>query len=110
VRRRILLRAGLCEDGSPSQGIAPADGLLLVSGSHPARGVLGWTGLQQDSAAGLQAAAALKQQGLLPQHTALWAVANPLIDAPASLERKARLCLTWPLPAGCSRGRLLPLY
>ena len=100
LRRRILLRAGLREDGSALEGIAPADGLLLVSGSHPARGALRWTGMLQDSRAGLKQAAALKRQGLLPRSTALWAVANPLVDAADSLERKASSLLhvhhSWP--------------
>ena len=90
MRRRILLRAGLREDGGALEGVSPADGLLLVSGSHPARGALRWTGMLRDSRAGLKEAAALKRQGLLPQSTALWAVVNPLTDAAASLERKAR--------------------
>ena len=91
LRQRILLRAGMRMDGSPAEGIAPADALLLVSGSHPVRGALSWTGLLQDSTSALQAAAALRARGLLPQRTALWAVANPFRDAPGSLQRKAWL-------------------
>ena len=90
LRQRLLQRAGVCMDGSPVEGITQADALLLVSGSHPVRGALSWTGLLQDSTSALQAAAALRAQGLLPQRTALWAVANPFRDSPESLQRKAQ--------------------
>ena len=102
LRQRILQRAGMRMDGSPAEGIAPADALLLVSGSHPVRGALSWTGLLQDSASALQEAAALRAQGLLPRRTALWAVANPIRDSPDSLQRKARPQLHWALhPVKC---------
>lgn len=88
VRERLLLRAGVSADGCPLPGIRRADALLLVSGSHPFRSALSWTGMLQDSTAALRTAQRLQQQGLLPSQTALWAVANPLLDAPAGLERK----------------------
>ena len=70
-----------------------ADALLLVSGSHPVRGALAWSGVLQDSVAALRLAHSLREQGLLPPQTSLWAVANPLVDAADTLERKARPCL-----------------
>ena len=88
MRERILLRAGVSADGCPLPGVTRADALLLVSGSHPFRSALSWTGMLQDSTAALLAALRLQQEGLLPADTALWAVANPLADAPEQLERK----------------------
>ncbi len=88
VRERLLLRAGFAADGCPLPGIQRADALLLVSGSHPFRSALSWTGLLQDSTAALCAAQRLQQEGLLPSHLGLWAVANPMVDAPEGLQRK----------------------
>ncbi len=91
MRRRLLLRAGLQADGGATAGVRPADALLLVSGSHPVRGALAWRGMLQDSVDALSIAGSLKQRGLLPAQTSLWAVANPLVDTGESLERKASM-------------------
>jgi len=42
----------------------------------------------QDSTDALLMANKLMQSGMLPNETALWAVANPLLDSAATLERK----------------------
>jgi hypothetical protein len=91
LRRRLLLRAGRQADGCAVAGVRAADALLLVSGSHPLRRPLAWSGVLQDSVDALHLAGSLRHQGLLPAQTSLWAVANPLVDAADSLERKARL-------------------
>ncbi|BDA40706.1 hypothetical protein COCOBI_01-3590 [Coccomyxa sp. Obi] len=100
LRRRLLLRAGLEEDGRSAAGVRPADALLLVSGSHPLRRALAWSGVLQDSVSALHLAHSLRDQGLLPPQTSLWAVANPLVDTPDTLERKvaagAEVILTQP--------------
>lgn len=88
MRERVLLRGGFCPDGCPLPGVARAEGLLFVSGSHPFRRALGWTGMLQDSTAALHIAQRLQQQGLLPNQTGLWAVANPMIDPAERLEQK----------------------
>lgn len=94
LRRRLLLRGGYGDDGRLLAGVAPADALLLVSGSHPARRLLRWSGLLHNSVDALSIAGALRQQGLL--RASLWAVANPLLDSPENLQRKARLPSKFP--------------
>lgn len=85
-----------CEVGNYG---SPADALLLVSGSHPARGLplkaLGYP----DSIDMLQEAFRMRHRGDLPSTVSLWAVENPLLS-PERLHRKlsagAEVILTQP--------------
>jgi hypothetical protein len=61
-----------------------ADALLLVSGSHPVRQLPMVSQLLPGSVKMLHRGAQLKQQGVLPAHLELWAVANPVTEPDAS--------------------------
>ncbi|KAL6758245.1 hypothetical protein V8C86DRAFT_2601575 [Haematococcus lacustris] len=62
-----------------------ADALLMVSGSHPVRGLPGISSLLHHSFDTLALGARLRASGQLPPMTQLWAVANPNSEADARL-------------------------
>jgi len=78
---------------------SPADALLLVSGSHPARGLPLKAFGYPDSVVMLQEASLMRQLGELPSTVSLWAVENPRLP-PERLHRKlsagAEVILTQP--------------
>ena len=74
--------------GHPA-ALRPADALLFVSGSHPARQLPGAQRFLPGSVSLLRAAARLRAGGAIPAATSLWAVANPVTERDASrLEAK----------------------
>lgn len=81
--------------------VPPADALLFVSGSHPARQVPWVDRVLPSSISLLRTASALRSNGAIPGSTSLWAVANPVIEVDASrteekVEAGAEVILTQP--------------
>lgn len=79
--RQLLLEAAL--------GSWPADAVLLVSGSHPARMLPGASRFLYSSFDSLHLAADMRAAGELPATLSLWAVENPLLNPVHRLRQKA---------------------
>lgn len=118
LEARLLQRAGRRAEGGRAAGVAAADALLLVSGSHPLRDLAAPARLAAGALDALRAAAALRAAGRLPRALSLWAVANPLTERAARVAAKARApaasrrhapspsaIIDWPSSCrACSRG------
>lgn len=88
LRSMMLAAAGLDAGNETKCSCHPADALLLVSGSHPARQLPGASRWLQDSFDLLLAASAMREQGHLPASLSLWAVENPMLAKVERLRRK----------------------
>ncbi|KAL4458173.1 hypothetical protein ABPG75_013038 [Micractinium tetrahymenae] len=88
LRAMMLSAAGVDAAGDPKPGVQPADALLFVSGSHPARRLPGASKWLQDSFDLLLLASAMREEGYLPPALSLWAVENPQLAPVARLRRK----------------------
>lgn len=89
LRAMMLSAAGVDAAGDPKPGVCPADALLFVSGSHPARRLPGASKWLQDSFDLLLLASAMREEGYLPPSLSLWAVENPMLAPVARLRQKA---------------------
>jgi len=103
LEARLLQRAGRRADGGRAAGVAAADALLLVSGSHPLRDLAAPARLAAGALEALRAAAALRAAGRLPRALSLWAVANPLTERAARTAAKARTPAS-PTPSAIALG------
>ncbi|EFN54450.1 hypothetical protein CHLNCDRAFT_135876 [Chlorella variabilis] len=89
LRSMMLSAAGVDPAGDPKPGVRPADALLFVSGSHPARHLPGAGRWLQDSFDLLLLASAMREEGYLPASLSLWAVENPMLAPVKRLRQKA---------------------